>query len=334
MKKIKINKKLLTFGLLGIFALALVSAALITHFAVIKQEVNVEQSIKVNGFDEDTLIENVYEVYNGWEQKYTSKANVLTNDADRDIAVVISTTDKIGITTTYDTVGLSTTWSSDVDANADASLSEGVVTLIANEHEEYFSDASEARITIDASDVGVETLSDLETISWDVNVVTGYLPHVDVLIDTTNDGIADDALVFEYANVNYIPGEYPMGSLNTFGVRGIVDLDANAWLSSGPPGGPEIILKTLSKWITDEDYKVIRFEIEVDAWEQIPGVTSASAEISNIMINGNAKEINTFDFDSTQVLESGYKDTFYINTVFDEMIPAGQYDLYTTVDLV
>ena len=105
MKKQFNKKKLLMFGL-PIFVLVLVSAALITHFAVIKQEVNVEQSIKVNGFDGDTPIVNVYDnVYNGWEQKYTSKANVLTNDADRDLNVVISTDERVGITTTYDTVG-------------------------------------------------------------------------------------------------------------------------------------------------------------------------------------------------------------------------------------
>ena len=48
MKK-KFNKKLLTFGLLGIFALALVTGALLTYYGKIQQTVTVEQGLSIDG---------------------------------------------------------------------------------------------------------------------------------------------------------------------------------------------------------------------------------------------------------------------------------------------
>ena len=43
------------------------------------------------------------------------------------------------------------------------------------------------------------TLGDIYTISWQEFLVAGYPPHVDILVDTDGDTVADDALVFEYA---------------------------------------------------------------------------------------------------------------------------------------
>jgi len=45
--KKKFNKKLLTFGILGIFALAVVSAGLMSYYGQIQAEINVEQPISV-----------------------------------------------------------------------------------------------------------------------------------------------------------------------------------------------------------------------------------------------------------------------------------------------
>ena len=43
------NKKILTFGILGVFALALVSAALLSYYGVITGKVTAEQSVLVDG---------------------------------------------------------------------------------------------------------------------------------------------------------------------------------------------------------------------------------------------------------------------------------------------
>lgn len=49
--KKKFNKKLLTFGILGIFALAVVSAGLMSYYGQIQAEVNVEQPISLEWKD-------------------------------------------------------------------------------------------------------------------------------------------------------------------------------------------------------------------------------------------------------------------------------------------
>ena len=230
-------------------------------------------------------------------------------------------------------------------------MSGGIVTLNADKFSNDDWSSSEARITIDASDVGVETLDDLLTMSWNVNVVTGYIAHVDVLIDTTGDGEADDALVFEHAKVvapfDDIPSYPTAGTYDTLGSKSpIINGNSIAWLTSedsGPIGGAGYTAHTLADWKSGQISKkhgkdipvnvaVIRFEIEVDGWDQTFTGVIAESEISNIVINGISKEISAFG--STPTLESGFRDTFYINNVFDEMIAAGTYNLQTTVDLV
>lgn len=154
----------------------------------------------------------------------------------------------------------------------------------------------EARLVIQASDVGITTLDDLDTIKWDAFGVTGYAPHVDVIVDTNNDGIKDDALVFEYAKVNPLScdnsGSYPTGDFDTFNEKGIVDSAAYAWLSSGPPGpcGDATFNAnhmSLANWkLTgiagiSGSTRVLRLEIEVDNWIQ-----SSEAYLDDVLVNG------------------------------------------------
>jgi len=49
MKNIFKNKKLLTFGIIGLFAMVLVSAGLLTYYGQVQQNVNVEQGLAVDG---------------------------------------------------------------------------------------------------------------------------------------------------------------------------------------------------------------------------------------------------------------------------------------------
>ncbi|PIO08563.1 hypothetical protein COU59_01120 [Candidatus Pacearchaeota archaeon CG10_big_fil_rev_8_21_14_0_10_34_12] len=164
----------------------------------------------------------------------------------------------------------------------------------------------EGRIAIKASDVGVSILSDLNSVSWDANVVSGYAPHVDVLLDLNDNGVydsgIDDALVFEWAKVNNLDchdntAGSPTGSVDTLG-SGVLSDSSYAWLTTGPAGGcnspsTEFFWHSLSNWKTgvdsteangktiDGNTKILRFEFEVDNW-----VVQSEANIGNIKING------------------------------------------------
>ena len=142
----------------------------------------------------------------------------------------------------------------------------------------------EKRIVISQSDLGFTDLSDLETISWEADVISGYLPHVDVFLDN------GETLVFEYAKVDPAQCDnapYPTGTLNTFDDKGIVDGNAKAWLSSGVPGpcgDPtfEANYKTLTDWKTFYPIaKVERIEVEVDNW-----IASSNSDAWDVEVNG------------------------------------------------
>ncbi len=157
----------------------------------------------------------------------------------------------------------------------------------------YPSETCEKRIYIDAHDLEIETLSDLNTMEWEANVVDGYLPHVDVLIDTDSDGVADDALVFEYDKVDDGCGDgtpYPTGEFNTFDDKGSISDSSWAWLSSGAagncPGDVGYTVKILTDWKI-LDYEVIGFEIEIDNW-----ISNSNSVIKNIKVNSEAVEIS------------------------------------------
>ena len=160
----------------------------------------------------------------------------------------------------------------------------------------------EARIVIQASDVGITTLSDLDTISWDAYVAAGgYLPHADVYLDLNNNGVydsgTDDVLVFEYAkvdNTNCDNAPYPTGDLSTFGGKGSISGSSYAWLNSGdagPCGGATFFSHSLTQWKAGQtengktingSSKVLRGEIEVDNW-----ISQSEAYVDNIKINSN-----------------------------------------------
>ena len=80
--KRKFNKKLLTFGLLGIFALALVTGALLTYYGQIKQQVIVEQGLTVDGNNwNEVIIEDPVTMYS-LETKMITSGHYLDNQAD------------------------------------------------------------------------------------------------------------------------------------------------------------------------------------------------------------------------------------------------------------
>jgi hypothetical protein len=139
---------------------------------------------------------------------------------------------------------------------------------------------NEGRIHIPLSGM---TLGDINTISWYAKVIDGYIPHVDILIDTNGDGVRDDSLVVEYDKAR-APSDQALAAMafqrnvwvNTFDDKGIVDNTAGVWLSSGAPGpigGVGFVYGTLAQWkagtvslSVNASTKVLALEIEVDGW--------------------------------------------------------------------
>lgn len=152
-------------------------------------------------------------------------------------------------------------------------------------------------------------LSALDNISWIQNVSAGYISHVDVLVDINNSGSENEALTFEYDKVQEttcgnLPYTYTTGSwIDTFGNKGIVDGNAYAWSSQGPPGpcGDVTFNSTyasLKEWrMTYPNWKIYAIEIEVDGW--ISTNVESESFIDDVMVNGEVVE----DFEGTQTGE-------------------------------
>ncbi len=338
------------------------------YFGVITGSVVVTQGLFVDGLLWNVADKITYSAdFTSLEAKMITSGHYLDNRATVPATVYLNTVCNSGdncngIDISTDTVGLSTTWSWVSGANADASLSGNTVTLIADgAPSETPWVASEARIVINAKDVGITTLSDLQYMSWDVDVNSGYIAHVDVYLDTNEDGDydsgIDDVLVFEAAKVDpticdAITTSYPTGdNIDTLG-RGIINSDAHAWLSSGLSGGcitPNFLASygPLSDWQSsggkegntykpneeisqpydiDGDTLVLRFEIEVDGW-----IANSKSVIGNIVINSVPVEMKILT--NPVVVPSGSIQGFYINSKFPKMLVPDTYTITTEVAL-
>ncbi|KKL94751.1 hypothetical protein LCGC14_1861510, partial [marine sediment metagenome] len=245
------NKKILLFVIAPVLALALVTATVLTFMGQVQRDVTITESFKFVGGDASPIT-----IIGG--------ESVISEDLS--VESLTSVVIPLSIETTPVEEGVEHTVNYLLDNSG------GVCTPWPQE-------TCEKRIFISAEDVGIETLDDLNSISWDANVLGGYITHVDVILET-------DALVFEYAKIDPLDCDdvvdYPTGEVNTFGDKGIIDADAYAWLSSGVPGYcglPEFDAthNSLTEWkITRGSEKVIGFEIEVDNW-----VSPSNSEVKN-----------------------------------------------------
>ena len=152
---------------------------------------------------------------------------------------------------------------------------------------------NEARIVISLPED--TTLGDIESISWWEYLVSGYPPHVDIIIDVNeSEDITEDALVFEYA-YNDTAWHYDLYESSTYGAEtggwfqtfsddtggpvAIAGTAALGWLSSqasGAPGDADFYAGTLADWqagsvdtsglglTINSSTPVLRLEIEVD----------------------------------------------------------------------
>ena len=255
------NKKFLVIGLLGIFSVVLVTAAIIDYYGQVQQDVIVNQAIAFIG-------ENMTEATISGGESVTS--DDLSVESQTSVIVPLS------IDTTPVEEGIIHT------VNYLLSSTGSVGT------------SNENRVFIRAEDTLVTTLDSLDTMSWDVDG-TGYIAHVDVFLDN------GETLVFEYAKVatpcDNTP--YPTGVQNTFGDKGIVDGGAMAWLSSGVPGYcglPEFDEnhKSLTEWKAFyPTANVLAFEIETDNW-----IMDSESDVKNIKINDADIEVSLKPSDS------------------------------------
>lgn len=173
---------------------------------------------------------------------------------------------------------------------------------------------SEARIVVNVP--AGTTLGSLASIEWDQHLVSGYAPHVDIIVQV---GAAIDALVVEFAYNHVgatrnddVPGVSVWGcstgaTYKTFGDSTVnapaqVDPTSNAWLTSqaaggaaGPPGETYGTLTgghysaTIANWRTgnyiigiDANTPVLRLEIEVDNW-----IMNTTAWVDSILVNNS-----------------------------------------------
>lgn len=81
------NKKLMIFGILGLFALALVSAGLMSYFGVINKTVTVDQGLTVDGNNWDAPIVEPAVTMNSFQNLVFASAHRLSNVANVDVGV-------------------------------------------------------------------------------------------------------------------------------------------------------------------------------------------------------------------------------------------------------
>lgn len=306
-------KKKLISGFMAVLLMGIVSASLLVHFGTVETTITVDPAVELSG---DGCVDNLCESEATVDEENmlaTTPIYTMTNNVVEDAPVTLVNSispDDAGITHKV------------------------VYKLIASGVS-----PRENRIHIDAEDVGVSTLSDLTSITFEQDVVAGYVGHVDVLLDTTGDGVKDDALVFEYAKVDPLDCDdspYPTGEMSTFGDKGYVDDSAYAWLTTGPAGGcaspaTEFFWHSLADWKLGPDSSeangktvsgataITAFEFEVDSW-----IMDSTAKMWDLKINGVEVEL--------LVLQSSEDLSFYTETQFG-VEHSGEYTLTTNVDI-
>ncbi len=179
----------------------------------------------------------------------------------------------------------------------------------------------EKRIVLDGM-----LLSELSTISWDANVIQGYAPHVDLILSNGN------SLTFEYDKVaDCGVGDYPLGELNTFKDKGIVDNTAYAWESIPGPcigdGSADFLAqhKTLADWkSTYTGVTIDRIEIEVDNW--IPGMDAPNSKVWNIAINGEEIKVKyTYEPTTADIAPGPGTTNVLVTFTIDGSSPVGEF---------
>ena len=326
-KKVNVFGKGIPVFAIVILGLAVVSAALIPYWGVITGFVTVSQGLTVDGLPWNTLMEYSESLTSLEEKTVSSGEHTLANGATVDATVTLN-----NVCT---------------DTGSNGCLEPTLVTTT-----EYLllvsgTAGTEERIHIRASDVGVTTLNDLTSMSWEVYTALGYPPHVDIILGDDIDGNAGniDSITAEMAvdqsmGIVAIAGSLPNAWVKTFELTSGDGHDAISdstrfWitrLGAGTADAPsgtlgELKVGTISNNPDAGDppitigsgTKVLAFEIEVDNW-----VEDSTSDVRNILISGNSA-------DKITVLAGDHLD-FEIATDFPKMMMPDTYTITTTVD--
>ena len=152
------NKKILMFAMFGILALGLGTAALIQYFGQIQRDVTIVSAIDFDG---------------------ESSAQIEISGGESVISELLGVSSRTSVV-----VPLSI--ETEVIPN-DAGIVSTVEYILDNTGGTCPGEDCEKRIAISGQDVGVYVLSDLDTMSWNVNALGGYVAHVDVVLDFDGD---------------------------------------------------------------------------------------------------------------------------------------------------
>lgn len=178
-------------------------------------------------------------------------------------------------------------------------------------------DGNEARIVISVPEG--TALDDIDSISWWVWTITGYPPHVDIVLDVNDDTLLDDVdmLTAEMAYNNFVDLELDGGLaptleqwLQTFELSagdgyGEVNNDTMLWITKMGAGNDDAPWGTLAQWkdgivsadpepdgllddIITGEAKVLRIEIEIDNWVL---QTEAFVDVIVIVLDGEAHSV-------------------------------------------
>ena len=146
------KKKLLMFGIVGFFAVALVTAGLLQYYGKINQEVSVEQAVILEGCEGNICVENVV---NGWTgDAFLSNVYTLKNLAD--------TTREVMLTTAYPTEDegeIETTYLEIVTPSADEEGDVDLVTPSTNVNNSGLGWAHFNKLDVNANSIELEFVS-------------------------------------------------------------------------------------------------------------------------------------------------------------------------------
>ncbi len=332
-KKVNIFGKAIPVFAIFILGMALVSAALITSWGTITGLVTVSQGFSLDGTDwnADTITETSVTMTSLEEKTVTSGAHYLENLAEVNAEFSLTT---------------DCTYQEDVEGpvGCDEDVSPTIEYIL--DTEGNAGAGNEDTIYIRASDVGITTLSQLESMSWEIYTVNGYPAHVDIILGDIdgNTGTVDRITAEMAVNHNMaildIDSGLPAEWLKTFEFASNDDAFETIgdgtifWVTALGAGTADAPYGTLAQLKAGDTLanpgndvlptingttEVIGFEIEVDNW-----VADTNARIRNIEINTQEPEVSG--------LANGDTLNFQIVTDFPKMLIPGKYTITTTVE--
>lgn len=334
-------KKKILAVLIGLLVLGVVSAGVVKYFGTKETEIITEQAITMENCNEVGL-----EAAGG--ELITTGQCIATSQTSVDIPIEI-------VTTGNDTGILS------LEPQYDFSV-DAIPYDTTNGYVGANFEAGRSYITI-RTDM---TLSELDTIEFIQNVLSGYAGSVNILLDINNDGEfeskkdlttgyltdgADDVLKVEYAKVKTPydnSADYPSGVINTFGDKGIINDAAEMWLYSGMPGAVGDIgynYGTLADWKVGKTRGTTCYYIDVAPWteETCEDITiNGDTEIYGIQIEtlgwisaseSKVKEIKINGVPQNIVTIGAEQDLVFDLVVEFASGAVGTYDLITNIEV-